>query len=370
VEFGLFMMPAHPPERTLADAHEIDLGILRDADRLGFREAWIGEHFTQPWEPICAPDLMIAQALLQTERIVLAPGAHVLPYHHPAELAHRVAYLDNIARGRLMLGIGSGGTPTDWTLFDVDGAGGEGRAMMWESLEIMQRLWAEQTPFEHKGEYWTVKQPEPILGGGMMPHIRCYQEPHPPIGLAGLSPRSPTLREAGRRGMIPMSLALSTRYLAGHWEEIEAGAAEGGLVADPAQWRIGREILVADTDAEARRLALEGTMGRMAREFLIPSYTAFGFLEFTKEDPGIPDSAVTAEYLADHAWLVGSPETVAEKIEALVDAVGPFGVLLAHSYDNAVEPGAWDRSMELLATEVLPRVRDLTPSPYDGLAQV
>ena len=139
MELGLFMMPAHPPERDLGTAHEIDRGILREADRLGYREAWVGEHFTQPWEPICAPDLLIAQALTETERIRLGAGAHVLPYHHPATLAHRVAYLDHIAEGRLMLGIGSGGTPTDWSMFHVDGPGGQTREMMWESLEIMEK---------------------------------------------------------------------------------------------------------------------------------------------------------------------------------------------------------------------------------------
>jgi alkanesulfonate monooxygenase SsuD/methylene tetrahydromethanopterin reductase-like flavin-dependent oxidoreductase (luciferase family) len=86
-------------------------------------------------------------------------------------------------------------------------------------------------------------------------------------------------------------------------------------------------------------------------------------LERPYPSPQPPDPAVTAEYLADNAWLVGSPDTVVEKIEALVEEIGPFGVLLAHSYDNAADPGAWDRSMELLATEVGPRIGHLAPSP-------
>jgi alkanesulfonate monooxygenase SsuD/methylene tetrahydromethanopterin reductase-like flavin-dependent oxidoreductase (luciferase family) len=363
MDLGMFMMPAHPPERPLREAHARDLQILRDADRLGFREVWIGEHFTQPWEPICAPDLLIAQALMETEQIVLAPGAHILPYHHPAELAHRIAYLDHIAGGRLMVGIGSGGTPTDWTLFDIDGAGGQGRRMMWEGLEIMLRLWEQSEPFTYEGEYWTVHQPAAILDGGMAPHIKCLQDPHPAIGTAGLSPSSATLREAGRRGLIPLSLGLSSRYLAGHWAAIAEGAQEGGHEPDPAQWRVGREVLVAETDAEARRLALDGLMGRMAGEFLIKSYTSFGFLEFAKADPADPDEAVTPEYLLDRGWLVGSPDTVVEKIEALVDRIGPFGTLLINSYDYGDDADAWTRSMTLLAEEVFPRVADLTPSP-------
>ena len=111
MKYGLFMMPSHPPERDLFQAHQWDLDCLSLADELGYDEAWIGEHFTSPWEPIPAPDLMIAQALQRTRNIKLGTGVHLLPYHHPAELAHRVAYLDHLAQGRFLFGIGSGGLP-------------------------------------------------------------------------------------------------------------------------------------------------------------------------------------------------------------------------------------------------------------------
>ena len=60
MEVGLFLMPSHPPERALFDAHQLDLDVITLADKLGYKEAWIGEHFTAPWEPIPAPDIMIA----------------------------------------------------------------------------------------------------------------------------------------------------------------------------------------------------------------------------------------------------------------------------------------------------------------------
>src|SRR5579875_1651796 len=69
MQYGLFTMPSHPPERPLYDGHRWDLQTLRWADELGFAEAWIGEHHTAPWEPHPAPDLLIAQALLQTQQI-------------------------------------------------------------------------------------------------------------------------------------------------------------------------------------------------------------------------------------------------------------------------------------------------------------
>ncbi len=97
MQFGYFTMPSHPPERSLKDGHEWDLQVIRWLDELGFTEAWIGEHHTAPWEPHPSPDLLVAQALMQTKNIRLGPGGFLLPYHHPAELANRVAMLDHIS---------------------------------------------------------------------------------------------------------------------------------------------------------------------------------------------------------------------------------------------------------------------------------
>ncbi len=67
-------LPSHPPERSLYDGHRRDLDRRRWADELSFSEAWIGDHHTAPWEPNPTPDLLIAQALMETKNIRLAPG--------------------------------------------------------------------------------------------------------------------------------------------------------------------------------------------------------------------------------------------------------------------------------------------------------
>ena len=124
MELGLFTMPSHPPERSLYDGHQWDLQVLRWADELGYQEAWIGEHHTAPWEPHPSPDLIVAQALMQTKNIRLGPGGFLLPFHHPAELANRVAMLDHMAQGRFNFGIAASGLPSDWKMFNVDGMAG------------------------------------------------------------------------------------------------------------------------------------------------------------------------------------------------------------------------------------------------------
>ena len=360
MKHGLFMMPSHPPERELFQAHQWDLDCLSLADDLGFSEAWIGEHFTSPWEPIPSPDLMIAQALARTKNIKLATGVHLLPYHHPAELAHRVAYLDHLAQGRFMFGIGSGGLPSDYELFDVDGNAGQHREMTRESIEIILKIWENQGPFQYKGKFWNVNIPETMYGS-LKYFLNPYQKPHPPIGVASVSIGSETLKIAGEHGFIPMSLGLNSEYLSSHWEALEEGAQRTGRTPSRQEWRIVRDVFVAGSDDEAYDAAVNGMLGRVWRDYLLPLFDAFDLLKVFKHDQQIPDSAVTPEYMAEHMWLIGSPDTVEGKLRRLYGDSGGFGTLLVLIYDYMEDQSRWEKSMNLLAQDVMPRLADLVP---------
>jgi alkanesulfonate monooxygenase SsuD/methylene tetrahydromethanopterin reductase-like flavin-dependent oxidoreductase (luciferase family) len=359
MKFGLFTMPSHPPERSLKDGHEFDLATFRWLDELGYEEIWIGEHHTAPWEPHPSPDLLIAQSLKETNNIRIGPGGFLLPYHHPVELANRVAFLDHLSDGRLNFGVAASGLPSDWELFQVDGMSGQNRDMTREALDIILKMWSEDQ-FEFHGKYWNVKKGGEMFGF-LKPHIKPLQQPHPPIGVAGLSKNSDTLKMAGEHGFMPMSLNLNPAYVGSHWDAIEEGARKGGRTADRGEWRMVREIFVAETDKEAWELSVNGPMGRMMREYFLPLLSNFGFLEFLKHDPSVPDSDVTPEYCAEHNWLVGSPATVAEKIEKVYADVGGFGQLLVFGFDYAETPEVWRNSLEMIRREVAPKVAHLTP---------
>jgi alkanesulfonate monooxygenase SsuD/methylene tetrahydromethanopterin reductase-like flavin-dependent oxidoreductase (luciferase family) len=362
MEFGYFTMPSHPPERGLKAGHDWDLQTFRWLDELGFTEIWVGEHHTAPWEPHPAPDLLIAQALLQTKNIRIGPGGFLLPYHHPAELANRVAMLDHLAQGRLNFGIAASGLPSDWAMFHVDGMSGQNREMTREALDIILRMWTDDSPWTHEGKYWKVSKPDTMFGF-LKPHLKPLQTPHPPIGVAGLSKGSDTLKLAGERGYIPMSLNLNPGYVKSHWEAVEIGAARTGRTPNRSDWRVVREIFVADTDEEAWRMSVGSHMGRMMGEYFLPLLGQFGFKEYLKHKSDVDDADVTVDYCARHNWLVGSPRTVAEKIEKIYDEVGGFGQLLVFGFDYVENPEAWKHSLELIAHEVKPRLAHLKPHP-------
>jgi alkanesulfonate monooxygenase SsuD/methylene tetrahydromethanopterin reductase-like flavin-dependent oxidoreductase (luciferase family) len=358
MELGLFTMPSHPPERSLYDGQQWDLQVLRWADELGFSEAWIGEHHTAPWEPHPAPDLLVAQALMQTKKMRIGPGGFLLPYHHPAELANRVAMLDHLSQGRLNFGVAASGLPSDWQMFNVDGMSGVNRDMTRESLDIILKLWSATEPFHYEGKFWKVDRPGEMLGV-LRTHLKPLQTPHPPIGVAGLSKNSDTLKLAGERGFIPMSLNLNPAYVASHWDSVEAGAHRSGRQPSRREWRIVREVFVADSDEEAWRLSVGNMMGRMYGEYFLPLLGAFGFKEYLKHRPDVADSDVTPDYCGKHNWVVGSPRTVAARLEQVYDELGGFGTLLLFCFDYAENPKAWLHSMELLAKEVMPKLAHL-----------
>lgn len=365
MKLGLFMMPMHPPERSHADAYELDVETLVAADRLGYSEAWVGEHFTSGWENIPAPDLILAAALQRTERIHLGTGVACLPNHNPVMLAHRIAQLDQMARGRFNFGIGSGGFPGDFELFEIDLAAGEHRRVTREVIDLVLSVWdaasrRDGATLSSDTDRWRFTLPQRTDWGKGL-HLAPFQKPYPPIAVAGLNARSETLLLAGERGWIPMSINLvPVPTLLSHWSAVEAGAARTGAPAQRAEWRIARDIYVAETTEEARRQARAGAQACVYEQYFFPLLKYGHQMFLFKSDPNMSDDDVTVDWLIDNQWIVGSPDDVARKIRDLHAAVGGFGTVLQLIYDWGDQEDCNRRSMQLLSTEVMPQLADLS----------
>jgi len=356
MQLGYFTMPLHPPGADLAESMEMDLAQIVALEALGYREAWVGEHFTSEWENIPCPDLFIAQALAHTRRIVLGTGVNCLPNHHPLLLSQRIAQLDQMARGRFAWGIGSGGFLGDFQLLDLDPQALAQRALTREVLDEILFLWDDPAPGVREHPRWRYRVPEYDAEIGIRLHARPYQRPHPPIAVAGIGPRSDMLTLAGERGWIPMSINIvSTPVLKAHWETYSASARAAGRRAERSTWRICRDVYIGETAAGARRDVLDGVLARDWRDYFLRSLRRTKMLIGPKIDPAMPDEAVTLEYLAENLWIVGDVEEVTGKLRRLYADVGGFGTLLVIGHEW--RPGdAWHRSLRRLAEEVLPRL--------------
>ncbi len=353
---GMFFQPAFPatPALPLGEVIAQILDTTALLDRLGFDEAWYGEHLTDPWEPVPAHDLVIAQAIQRTERITLCSGGYVIPYYHPASLAFRVMQLDHMARGRYVCGLAAGISPVDLDLVGLDAGTSTHREMFAEAVDILVRLWTRHVGHEwtHEGTFWKVRNSGPVPPLGH-PHLHPYQRPHPPVAISAVSPSSSTAKLAGRHGFRMNSILLGARHLTSHWDAYMAGASETGIIPDRANWTIARDIFVAETDREARAWALRSS----ARTFwgkTIALAKQAGWIPYLRNDATRDGDDVDYEWLVDHHFIVGSPETVRARVDELRDMVGGFGTLLMAKYDATGEKETEERSLTLFQHEVVP----------------
>lgn len=360
MRLGLFMMPLHPPSRSLSDTLAEDTEKAIFADRLGFNELWVGEHFSAHSEPIPSPLMFMASLLPQTRNLTFATGVLTLPHRHPAVIAAEVAQFDHMSGGRFLLGVGAGSLPSDFELLGTFDEGQRNRMVM-ESVAFMQRIWAETPPYDMQGEFWRVtldRTVTPAIGFGAMP--RPYQRPHPPIFVPAVSAHSRTVMEAGRRGWFPISSALPLpAVVRTQWESFSAGCAEVGRVPDPEQWRVVRTVLVAPTDAEAdRRLHHPDSAHLYFYAHLRTVLGQVGRVGILKPRPELTDEETTARVIMDSRVIYGSPQTVIAGLRAVREQVGPFGTLVMSAMDWSGPNRAWEQeSMELMAREVVPALQ-------------
>jgi alkanesulfonate monooxygenase SsuD/methylene tetrahydromethanopterin reductase-like flavin-dependent oxidoreductase (luciferase family) len=350
MNLGLFMMPVHPPEKSRTQCFEEDIELIVRIEELGFTEAWIGQHHTVAWEPIPANDLFIANLLPRTHTIRLGTGVSILPQHHPANVAVRLAFLDHLSRGRLNCGFGQGGVPTDHELFDLPDGKTQGLMTM-EAIDMILKLWELEAPFDIQGKFWRlrIQSAHPEQGIGTL--LKPYQKPHPPIAMSVIRGQSMAAQTAAARGYIPISTNLvHPNTLKEHWETYSQAAQDAGRATGRDIWRVSRSIFVADSTREAWAHCMNGTFGR-ALCYVMTLLKASNMLHIMKEDPSLPDSDVTLEYVLKNLCIIGDPMECTRQLHGLKENIGSFGTLLmiAHDWDDKSK---WLRSMDLLVNEV------------------
>lgn len=354
VDYGMFIMPYHPPTKPVAQSLEEDLELVQHCERLGFREFWVGEHHTMQYENIVMPELFIARALGCTQSIRLGPAPCCLNQHHPAHVAARLAFLDHLSRGRLNLCFGSGSVTADQELYGADPK--NAAAMVEEATDMILTLWASDPPYHLPGKFWNIElsknvDPETLIGYIPKP----YQLPHPPIAIPGMSRNSSSMKLAGRRGFQPFAHCLVPgNVVADNWTSYAAGCAEVGCVPDRSQFKVARSIFLADTTREAVARARSNSLGQ--------NYEYIGRLfdkglgrRIYKRDLNMPDAQANLDYLMTEQIIAGDVDEVLRRLLQLVEETGPFGTLVLMSYDWDDQP-SWLHSLELFARELMPRL--------------
>lgn len=357
MKYSMFMMPLHPPGRDVTQTLQEDREAVILADRLGFSEAYVGEHVTDAAETVTSSMIFLASLIAETKNIMLGTGTLNLPNSHPAAMAGQAAMLDHLLKGRFIMGISPGGLMSDAEVFGNHGR--DRNAMFVESINTILKIWESGPPYNIDGQFWKVsveKTMIPEIGQGFM--MKPYQRPHPLIVGTAVAPFSQGVTEMAKRGWQPISANfLMPEWVKTHWPKYVEGRSAVGAQAQASEWRIAKSIFVADDEATARRYALEagGPYHFYFKQLVRKLVGGGGRSNLFKTDPAMPDSEITPDYVTRRLVLAGTVDSVVDQILAFHAQVGDFGQLLYACHDW-MDPALGKRSMELFATEVMPRV--------------
>ena len=196
------------------------LALAERAEALGYASVWVGDSVLA--RPRHDPLTLLAAVAGRTRRVELGTAVLLPALRNPVLLAHQVATLDQIAEGRVILGVGiASDVPNIRAEFEAAGVPWEKRVgRMLEGLRLCRALWRGE-PVDWDGR-WTLR--DAVLGP--VPH----RPGGPPIWLAGSAPA--TIERVGRQfdGWFPNSHAPDA--FAETWQQMQAAAREAGR--DPA----------------------------------------------------------------------------------------------------------------------------------------
>jgi limonene 1,2-monooxygenase len=335
---GIFLAPFHPLDEDPTEAIHRDLELVEFLDRIGFDEAWIGEHHSGGFEIIASPELFIAAAATRTKHIKLGTGVVSLPYHNPLMVADRMIQLDHMTRGRAMFGVGPGLLPSDAFMLGIDVA--KQRDRMLEALDVILRLMRGQVVTE-KTEWYDLRNARCQL--------RPYTHPMPEVAVASsVTPSGGRAAGTYGLGMLCVAATATGGYdaLDTNWRIANEIAGKRGEKMDPSRLRLVGPMHIAETRERARDNV------RYGLEKWVDYFSKISPLAVNQDFAG--DGDIIDRIIASGRAVIGSPDDAAAQIARLEEKQGHFGAFL-HLAHNWASFENTKKSYELFARHVAPR---------------
>ena len=368
MKLGMFMMPVHPLNRNPTETLKEDREAVILADQLGYHDVFIGEHLTDQAENITNSLLFLATLIHSTKSIKLASGTCNLSQIHPVIVAANAAMFDHLCAGRFILGVSPGALVSD---AEAIGILEEDRNRMFaEAIDVILAIWERDPPYDidlpgNRFKVSTKRTMTLDLGVGIM--SKPYQKPRPEIVGTVVAPFSKGVVAMGERDFHPLSANfLLPHWLKTHWANYAEGKKKVGITPNPSEWRVARTVFVADDDKVAAAYGRHDANSpyRFYYKQLQTKLTKAGRHAVFKERLDQPDHEVTYEFVLDRLCIYGTVNKVVDQLLALREQVGDFGELVYAGMDW-VDKKLGQRSMELMATEVMPRVNRAITSRHE-----
>ncbi len=345
LKFGAFLAPHHPIGENPTLQFRRDIELAEQLDKLGFDEYWCGEHHSTGWEVIASPELFLAAVGERTHNIRLGTGVVSLPYHHPFNVAQRIAQLDHMTRGRVIFGSGPGALPSDAYMLGIDPMVQRDRQD--EAIGVIRKLLRGEDRFSHESDWFTLKDARLQL----LP----VQEDLPFAVASMISPSGMTL--AGKHGTGVLSIgSMSTAGLQAlplQWSFAEESAAKHGNTVDRSNWRIVMSWHIAETREQARAEAKHGLF-RWHNEYTVGTLMRPGAPAFASPDDAVDQTA----FVEGAAAVIGTPDDLVASVRKMVELTGGFGTVIGFIHDWA-NPQNTAKSWDMVARYVIPEVNGM-----------
>jgi len=359
MRLGYFTMPMHPAHRPSAQTLQEDREAIILADKLGFYDAFVGEHLTEKSENVTNSFIFLATLIHATKNIKLATGTSNLSHTHPTLVAAHAAMFDHLAQGRFIFGISPGALASDAEALGL--LQEDSNKIFAEAIDVILAIWERDAPYDidlpnNRFKVTTQKTGVAEIQRGAM--YKPFQQPRPEIVGTVVAPFSKGVIAMGERDFHPLSANfLLSKWLPSHWTNYVEGKKRAGLEAKVADWRVARTIFVADDETVAQQYGRRDSnspyryyWNMLLRKMMI-SKRHIIFKTSEQQD----DRELTDDYMVDRLVLCGTVNNVVDQILKLREEVGDFGELVYAGMDW-VDPALAKRSMELMANEVMPRV--------------
>ena len=339
MHFGQFNLMSYRTPGTPTHAiYDAAVAQVKAAEQAGFEISWFAEHHFSNYCVCPSPLMMIARLAGETKRIKLASGVVIVPLYEPARLLAEIGMVDAMTHGRLVLGVGSGYQPYEFERFHEDLK--DSTPKLLEFMEMLEQSVSRET-FSFEGKHYSL--PETHIAP------RTMRGAMPDVWVAGDNAELHKL--AARRGYVVMVTPrhYTAEMLAKARDRFAATYREVG--ADPARMRFGtlRHVCVTDDKAEASSfLDHIRHQIRLSQSLRHREQAMQGAMLVEKPWPG----EMSLDDMARH-MLVGSAETIAERMAAEIRAAQPCHYLLQFQAGGSELPLAL-RSIERFAMQVRP----------------
>ncbi len=347
MEFGVFHEFPSLDDRPDSEAFAEALDIVDGAERWGLDVMWLAElHFDPARSVLSSPMCVAAAVAARTRRMQVGIAVQVLPLGNPLRIAEEAATIDQLSQGRLIFGVGRSGVAKTYEAYNVPYA--ESRARFTETLEIIERAWRSRT-FSHKGRYYAFDDvtvtPRPFRTGG------------PPIRVAATS--ADTFVTIGHQGK-PIFLAIRHEDARMFIPAIETYRKAWRAAGHPGDGEVYLRApgFLAATDAAARD-QVEASLVHYyrAQGALLADSAARAGVDGADKRAANAQRLMTITY--DEALrgsvLIGTPDGVAGKLQALKTDLGLAGILVELNCGGKVAHHNEIEALRLLCEDVKPR---------------